>query len=58
MEIPFVNLRAEYESMEAEIDKAISEVCAYGRYIMGTKAEELEAKIAEYCGVKHAIAAR
>lgn len=56
MEIPFVNLQAEYIDMEQEIDKAIAEVCASGRYIMGAKVEELEAKIAEYCGVKHAVA--
>jgi UDP-2-acetamido-2-deoxy-ribo-hexuluronate aminotransferase len=41
--------------IKKEIDARISSVLAHGNYIMGPEVKELEAKLAEYVGVKHAI---
>ena len=51
----FVDLKAQYGALKAEIDAAIERVLTHGRFIMGPEVAELEAKLAEYVGVKHCI---
>jgi dTDP-4-amino-4,6-dideoxygalactose transaminase len=55
MVIPFLDVRAGYQELRAEIDDAIARVTTSGRYILGTEVEALEEQFAAYCGVGHAI---
>ncbi|MFA0110268.1 DegT/DnrJ/EryC1/StrS family aminotransferase [Vibrio breoganii] len=51
----FIDLLAQYQHLKARIDKRIHDVLDHGQYIMGPEVFELEEKLAEYVGVKHAI---
>jgi len=53
--IPLVDFKAEYKSIEKEIDAAIKEVLLSGQYILGPVVEEFEEQVAAYCDVKYAI---
>lgn len=51
----FIDLQRQYEVLKSGIDKGIAAVLAHGRFILGPEVEALEAKLAEYAGVKHAV---
>ncbi|WNO61701.1 DegT/DnrJ/EryC1/StrS family aminotransferase [Rheinheimera sp. MMS21-TC3] len=51
----FIDLAAQYQHLKQKIDKRIQTVLDHGHYIMGPEVQELEQKLAEYVGVKHAI---
>ncbi|QRV25199.1 DegT/DnrJ/EryC1/StrS family aminotransferase [Marinomonas foliarum] len=51
----FIDLAAQYKHLKTKIDKRIQDVLNHGHYIMGPEVQELEEKLAEYVGVKHAI---
>ncbi len=51
----FIDLKAQYKHLKPRIDKRIQVVLEHGKYIMGPEVQELEDKLAEYVGVKHAI---
>lgn len=55
MEIPLVDLKAQYNSIKQEIDEAIQRVIEEGQFILGPQTKALEDEIAAYCGVKYAI---
>lgn len=49
------NPQAQYAAHKEEIDKAVMDVMARGRYILGPEVEAFESEFAAYIGVKHAI---
>lgn len=51
----FIDLAAQYQHLKPRIDQRIQNVLDHGQYIMGPEVKELEEKLAEYVGVKHAI---
>ncbi len=53
--IPLVDLVAQYHNIQLEIDAAIREVLESGRFILGPNVAALEAEVAAYLGVKHAV---
>jgi dTDP-4-amino-4,6-dideoxygalactose transaminase len=53
--IEFINLKAQQAKIRSALDSAIKRVLDHGLYIMGPEIIELEAKLAEFCGVKHAV---
>ncbi len=53
--IPMVDFKAQYQSIEKEIDAAIKEVLFSGQYILGPVVKEFEEQVAAYCGLKYAI---
>ncbi|MBI5877346.1 MAG: DegT/DnrJ/EryC1/StrS family aminotransferase [Chloroflexi bacterium] len=53
--IPFLDLKAQYAAIQPEIDAAIRDVFASGRYILGTQVEAFEREFAAYCGAKHGV---
>ena len=55
MEIPFLDLKAQYQSIKEEIDKKVMEVIANQRFILGSEVECLEKEISSYCGTKYAV---
>lgn len=54
-QIPFVDLKAEYEAYRAEIDTAVARTLSSGWYILGPEVATFEAEFAAYCGVAHAV---
>ncbi len=55
MNIPLIDLKAQYKSISNELDKAAIDVLSSAAYIMGKNVTEFEKEFAEYIGVKHAI---
>lgn len=51
----FINLKAQYQSMKAEIDSAVTQVFENANFIMGDEVKILERELALYCGAKHCI---
>lgn len=52
----FIDLKAQQDRIRPQIDAAIKRVLDHGVYIMGPEVAELERMLAEFVGVKHAIA--
>jgi len=55
MRIPFVDLKAQYESIKEEIDKAISNVILDSAFVGGKYIKLFERNYANYLGTKHCI---
>ena len=51
----FIDLKAQYQALKAEINENIQAVLDDGRYIGGPQVKELEEKLAAYVGRKHCI---
>ncbi len=51
----FIDLKAQYQRLKAEIDAGIQRVLDHGQYILGPEVGELEEKLAAYTGSKHCI---
>lgn len=54
--IPFVDLKTQYKSIQAEIDHAIKSVIEETAFIGGKYAKQFEEKFAEYLGINNCIA--
>ena len=52
----FIDLKTQQKRIKQQLDANIQKVLAHGNYIMGPEIKELEAKLAAYVGVKHAVA--
>lgn len=55
MNLPLVDLKAQYQIIKNEIDTAISEVLENGWFIGGDEVKKFEEEFAEYIGTKHCI---
>ena len=55
MKIPLVDLKAQYERIKSEIDKAVQGVIHSGQFILGSEVEAFESEVAAYCGTKYAV---
>jgi Predicted pyridoxal phosphate-dependent enzyme apparently involved in regulation of cell wall biogenesis len=55
MNIPLIDLKAQYKSIAEDLDRVTKEVLSSANYIMGKNVIEFEREFAEYIGVKHAI---
>ncbi len=55
MNVPFVDLKVQYQSIKPEIDKAIADTIAETDFIMGRRVEAFEKEFAAFCGAKHCI---
>jgi dTDP-4-amino-4,6-dideoxygalactose transaminase len=55
MPVPFVDLKAQYQSIQGEIRPAIERVLASGAFVLGEEVAAFEQAFAAYCGVPHAI---
>lgn len=56
MRVPFYDIKAQYDELQAEMDQVVHEVVSGGAYIMGPHHKAFEQECAELHGVKHAIA--
>jgi dTDP-4-amino-4,6-dideoxygalactose transaminase len=55
MNIPFLNLKAPYRELQAELDAAYRRVMKSGWYILGEEVEAFETDFASFCHAKHCI---
>jgi dTDP-4-amino-4,6-dideoxygalactose transaminase len=55
MNIPMLDLKAQYQSIKDEVDRKILEIVASQRFILGSEVEQLENEIAAYIGVRSGI---
>jgi dTDP-4-amino-4,6-dideoxygalactose transaminase len=55
IKIPFVDLKAQYNSIKSEVDSAIKNIIEETSFIGGPSIREFEKKFAEMLGVKHCI---
>jgi len=55
LNIPVVDLKAQYDSLKDEIDAAIYKVIEQGQFILGPEVKTFEREIASYCGTKLAV---
>lgn len=55
MNIPFVDLKTQYQALKPQIQKRINDVLEHGQYIMGPEVAELEGQLVSYTGAKHCI---
>ncbi|MEX0663486.1 MAG: DegT/DnrJ/EryC1/StrS family aminotransferase [Acidimicrobiia bacterium] len=53
--IAFIDLAAQRARIGNQIDAAIARVLDHGQFIMGPEVAELETRLADYCGVAHAV---
>jgi dTDP-4-amino-4,6-dideoxygalactose transaminase len=53
--IPLVDLQAQRRRLGARIDDAILRVCEHANFIMGGEVAEFERRLAEFCGIRHAL---
>lgn len=54
-QIPFADLKSQYNAYKSEIDKAVLDIMGSSMYIMGPEVEKLEKNLAAYVGAKHAL---
>ena len=55
MNIPLMDLKAQYRSIRDEVLKAVEGVLEGGRYILGPEVKALEEEVAALCGVDHGV---
>ncbi len=55
MQIPLVDLKAQYASIREEIDAAIHAVISDTAFIGGSHLKSFEQKFAQFCGVEHCV---
>jgi dTDP-4-amino-4,6-dideoxygalactose transaminase len=55
MDVPLLDLKAQYLSIKTEVDSAIAEVMESQHFILGPKVDECEKAVARYSGCSHAI---
>jgi len=55
MDIPFLDLRAQYQTIREEIDQKIMDVVSSQNFVLGTEVESLEKEVAAYSGARYAV---
>jgi dTDP-4-amino-4,6-dideoxygalactose transaminase len=55
LNIPLVDLKAQYDSIRTDIDAAISAVVTQTAFVGGPFVKEFEEAFARYCGVEHCV---
>ena len=55
MQIPFLNLAAQYEQLKTEILPVVEQVLASGHYVLGPNVTSFEQEIADYCGTRFGV---
>ena len=55
MTVPLVDLKAQYDSIRADVLAAITRVCDSQQFILGPEVELLEQELAAYLSAKHAV---
>ena len=56
IKVPYLDLRAQYQSIKPEIDAAIARVLESSHFVLGAEVADFEQEFANYCGVADCIA--
>lgn len=56
IKIPYLDLKAQYNSIKSEIDAAIQKTLENSTFVLGPDVEEFEKEFADFCNTKYAIA--
>jgi dTDP-4-amino-4,6-dideoxygalactose transaminase len=56
MIIPFLDLKAQYQRLQPQIDTAVHRVLESGQYILGEEVKAFEKEFAYFCNSAHAVA--
>jgi dTDP-4-amino-4,6-dideoxygalactose transaminase len=54
--IPYINLKAQYDSIKPEVDAAVLRVLGSGRFASGPEVATFEREFANYCATNHSVA--
>jgi dTDP-4-amino-4,6-dideoxygalactose transaminase len=57
MNVPFLDLKAQYRELQEQLDAAYRRVAESGRFILGPEVEQFESEFAAYCGAKQCVGA-
>jgi dTDP-4-amino-4,6-dideoxygalactose transaminase len=55
MAVPFLDIVAQYKTVQAEVEKAILDVARSGKYVLGEHVAAIEHTLAQYVGARHAV---
>ncbi|MFH0980931.1 MAG: DegT/DnrJ/EryC1/StrS family aminotransferase [Planctomycetota bacterium] len=55
MNVPLLDLKAQYAAIRDEMRRVIDEVCDSQYFILGPQVQAFEEEIAAYCGTQHAV---
>jgi dTDP-4-amino-4,6-dideoxygalactose transaminase len=55
MQVPILDLKAQYATIRDEVTRAIGDVCESQVFALGPAVAQFEQNVAAYCGSKHAI---
>jgi len=55
LEVPLLDLRAQYAPLRDDVERAIREVCDSQQFVLGPRVKALEAQVAEYSHARHAV---
>lgn len=55
MSIPLVDLKAQYETIKADVDTAIQSILSSSNFILGQEVAMFEEEFAGFCGAKHCV---
>lgn len=53
--VPFIDLKAQFQTIEADVNQAVAEVLTNQAFILGEEVASLETEIAAYCDAREAI---
>jgi dTDP-4-amino-4,6-dideoxygalactose transaminase len=53
--IPYLDLKAQYQSIQGEVEAAIQSVFKSGQFVLGPEVAAFEREFAAYCGTKQAV---
>src|ERR1700675_1111858 len=56
VKVPYLDLKAQYQSIKPEIDAAISSVLESCQFILGGQVADFEREFAAYCGTTECVA--
>ncbi len=55
MQVPLLDLKAQYQDLREEIRRAMDEVCDAQQFVLGPVVQQFEAETAAYCGARYAV---
>lgn len=56
MDVPFLDLRTQYQTISSEVLPALQQICEATAFANGPAVKAFEAHFAEYCGTRHCVA--
>ena len=55
MDVPLVDLKAQYSTIKKDIDRAVHDVLDSTKFILGPQLQAFEKEYAGYCNAKHCV---